>query len=82
MRGVALTLAAAAVGTHAAQIRITCIGDSITAGVCSSQTHGYPAILQGLLGSGYLVRTRNAFRVSSALREAPEADRALCPAPP
>jgi len=50
-----LSLVAAAAAANAAQIRITCIGDSITAGVCSSQTHGYPAILQGLLGSNYLV---------------------------
>jgi hypothetical protein len=42
-------------GTAANPIRITCVGDSITAGTCSNKTHGYPAVLQQLLGSGYSV---------------------------
>jgi len=36
-------------------IRVSCVGDSITAGVCG-QNGGYPTLLQGLLGSGYLVQ--------------------------
>lgn len=35
--------------------RISCVGDSITAGVCSDTTHGYPAVLQTLLGSNFSV---------------------------
>jgi hypothetical protein len=31
------------------------VGDSITAGVCADKTKGYPSILQGLLGPGYVV---------------------------
>jgi len=37
------------------QVKIACVGDSITAGVCSDVTHGYPAVLQTLLGSAYTV---------------------------
>jgi lysophospholipase L1-like esterase len=37
----------------ATPVKIGCIGDSITAGVCSTPaTHGYPALLQQLLGAG------------------------------
>eukprot|EP01116_Phalansterium_solitarium_P021914 TRINITY_DN7034_c0_g2_i1.p1 TRINITY_DN7034_c0_g2~~TRINITY_DN7034_c0_g2_i1.p1 ORF type:complete len:223 (+),score=45.89 TRINITY_DN7034_c0_g2_i1:215-883(+) len=43
------------IGTAAATIRISCVGDSITVGVCSSTTHGYPAVLQSLLGDEYEV---------------------------
>lgn len=55
-----VAVAVAAVEAHqlrsaAKPIRISCVGDSITAGVCSSTTHGYPAVLQTLLGSNYLV---------------------------
>jgi hypothetical protein len=39
----------------AAPIRVSCVGDSITAGSCSSKTNGYPAVLQGVLGSNYVV---------------------------
>lgn len=36
-------------------IRVACVGDSITAGVCASSPGGYVPILQQLLGSNYLV---------------------------
>lgn len=35
-------------------LRVACVGDSITAGTCST-IGGYPAILQGDLGAGYHV---------------------------
>ena len=35
-------------------LRVACVGDSITAGTCST-IGGYPAILQGELGAGYHV---------------------------
>ena len=41
--------------TVIAATRIACIGDSITAGACAQVTHGYPAVLQGLLGSAFAV---------------------------
>ena len=44
-----------AIGATARPVRISMIGDSITAGVCADKTKGYPAILQGLLGDGYVV---------------------------
>lgn len=37
------------------QISIACVGDSITAGVCSSGGETYPSQLQKLLGSKYVV---------------------------
>jgi lysophospholipase L1-like esterase len=37
-------------------LRVGCIGDSITAGTCSWATHGYPAVLQRLLGEGFQVK--------------------------
>ncbi len=42
---------------HAAVIRVACVGDSITAGAGASNpaTTSYPAVLGGLLGSGYTV---------------------------
>jgi len=46
---------AALLQSASAVIRVSAIGDSITAGVCSKATHGYPAVLQSLLGSGYVV---------------------------
>jgi hypothetical protein len=56
MRALGAVAAAAAFAAGVqAQVQVTCVGDSITAGVCSSTTHGYPAILQGLLGSNYAV---------------------------
>ncbi len=45
----------AAVFASAAPIRISCVGDSITAGVCAQHSGGYPKILQGILGSNYVV---------------------------
>lgn len=36
-------------------LRIAAVGDSITAGICSSVTGGYPPLLQALLGEEYLV---------------------------
>jgi len=41
-----------------AQITVTCVGDSITAGygLSSPSTQSYPAQLQTLLGSGYTVK--------------------------
>ena len=49
-----------------AQIRVACVGDSITAGYGLSDpgTQSYPAQLQALLGSGYSVGN---FGVSSLL---------------
>lgn len=52
MRVLVLAALISAVG---AVVRISCVGDSITAGVCSQATHGYPAVLQTLLGSNYTV---------------------------
>ncbi len=51
----ALASILALVAAAAPQTRISCIGDSITAGVCSQNTHGYPAVLQALLGASYNV---------------------------
>lgn len=48
-------VAAAASAVSNAPIRISCVGDSITAGVCATNSGGYPAILQGLLGSNFSV---------------------------
>lgn len=63
MRGANLVAVAAAVGAvvmavmaAARPVRISCAGDSITAGVCSKTTHGYPAVLQTLLGDNFTVR--------------------------
>jgi len=50
-----LVASVAVIASAQSQIRISAIGDSITAGVCSRETHGYPAVLQTLLGSGYNV---------------------------
>ncbi|MDB5050959.1 MAG: Alpha-L-fucosidase [Fibrobacteres bacterium] len=57
----ALTLAPAAfalaIHTAAAQIKIACIGNSITEGtVVGGNANAYPAALQKLLGTGYLVQ--------------------------
>lgn len=41
---------------YAAPIRVSCIGDSITVGVCSSNGMNYPNILQTLLGPNYIVQ--------------------------
>lgn len=41
-----LTFVAAVTVVGGAAVRVSCVGDSITAGVCSSKTHGYPAVLQ------------------------------------
>lgn len=35
--------------------RVSCIGDSITAGACAQKTKGYPAVLQSILGSSFQV---------------------------
>lgn len=41
---------------RADQISVACVGDSITAGVCSSSgDNSYPGQLQGMLGDGYVV---------------------------
>ncbi len=44
-------------GSAAAQSHVTCVGDSITAGIGTSSppTTAYPGVLQKLLGSGYAV---------------------------
>lgn len=51
--------AALVLGLHsaAAQIKVACVGDSITAGygLANPGTQSYPAQLQALLGSGYAV---------------------------
>jgi lysophospholipase L1-like esterase len=52
----ALVAAGSIALASAGPVRITCVGDSITVGVCSRSTGGYPKVLQGLLGSNYLVR--------------------------
>jgi lysophospholipase L1-like esterase len=39
----------------APQIKVGCIGDSITFGVCGS-AGGYPTLLQGLLGGNFMVK--------------------------
>lgn len=51
-----LAISCLAVATAAAfgrQVRVSCIGDSITQGACGSE--GYPAKLQRILGEKYLV---------------------------
>lgn len=48
-------LVGAAALMAATALRITCVGDSITAGHCQTNTGGYPAVLQQLLGSSYAV---------------------------
>ena len=59
-----LVVAVVAVGASlctGAPIKIGMIGDSITAGVCSTAaTNGYPAVLQKLLGGNYQVSTATA----------------------
>ncbi len=55
MRGVLLLLGAVLVFDCTQSIQVSCIGDSITAGVCSQQTKGYPTVLQNILGSGFTV---------------------------
>eukprot|EP00047_Mylnosiga_fluctuans_P013151 m.29766 g.29766 ORF g.29766 m.29766 type:complete len:232 (-) comp4695_c0_seq1:74-769(-) len=52
LRGVTLALLLAAAGA----LKLGCIGDSITAGVCSQTTGGYPAVLQKLLGTSWEVK--------------------------
>jgi len=41
--------------TQSAPIRVSCVGDSITAGCCTSGVPAYPELLQQVLGSGYVV---------------------------
>jgi lysophospholipase L1-like esterase len=51
-----LILAAAAAAAASAAVRVSCVGDSITAGVCASNSStNYPAVLQRLLGDSYTV---------------------------
>jgi len=46
---------------NSAQISVACVGDSITAGACSSgPSMTYPSQLQQMLGSGYLVTNLGA----------------------
>eukprot|EP01031_Cornospumella_fuschlensis_P038072 gene38072-46257_t len=45
----------ALLGQTLAQIRVTCIGDSITYGSCAENSGGYPALLQGMLGPDFTV---------------------------
>lgn len=39
-----------------AQIKVACVGNSITENIALSNKHKYPSILQDLLGNGYIVR--------------------------
>jgi poly(3-hydroxybutyrate) depolymerase/lysophospholipase L1-like esterase len=48
------------VGLPFAQIKIACIGSSITEGVNTTSGHAYPAQLQQMLGSGYTVKNEGA----------------------
>jgi len=41
--------------TQSAPIRVSCVGDSITAGCCTNGIPAYPELLQQLLGNGYIV---------------------------
>jgi lysophospholipase L1-like esterase len=53
----ALAIFCGSLSSEAAQIKVTCVGDSITAGLylTNASTQSYPAQLQTLLGSGYTV---------------------------
>ena len=53
----ALAIPCGSLSSQAAPIKVTCVGDSITAGygLANSGTQSYPAQLQTLLGSGYTV---------------------------
>lgn len=39
-----------------AQIKVACVGNSITENIALSNEQKYPSILQDLLGNGYIVR--------------------------
>eukprot|EP00047_Mylnosiga_fluctuans_P013152 m.29771 g.29771 ORF g.29771 m.29771 type:complete len:83 (-) comp4695_c0_seq2:211-459(-) len=62
LRGVTLALLLAAAGA----LKLGCIGDSITAGVCSQTTGGYPAVLQKLLGTSWEVKVSGVLAVEVA----------------
>jgi poly(3-hydroxybutyrate) depolymerase/lysophospholipase L1-like esterase len=47
-------------GFSAAQIKIACIGCSITAGVGTNANHSYPSLLQQRLGTGYTILNAGA----------------------
>lgn len=54
MLSASLCLVAASLTAHA-QVRVACVGDSITAGVGATSGNSYPSQLGRLLGSGYTV---------------------------
>ena len=48
-----------------AQIKVACVGNSITENIALSNKHKYPSILQDLLGNGYIVNRGTPFNVIS-----------------
>lgn len=57
-RTIIMLMAAVMVLTSSIPVKVACIGDSITYGATieDRENNSYPAVLQGLLGSGYEVR--------------------------